>query len=209
MAFVGVPAINRASSELNTPIGSSIIIKLLADLQDQLVEAIEATVGRVGVSSPKDKQASEEAVEAWRSFPRSMPSYEAQLARIATVAASVGCEQAVTELMLRWLPPEQGAGLGGVAFQRSQFEWAKFAQRVKCLNQGYKMVGADKKGQAAIQSEEQRNMELVKSVICVVVRPWGEGLAAGREEGEVGGEAWAPVGGSTRIQARANARRCR
>ena len=196
MAFVGVPQINRASSELNTPIGSSIIIKLLADLQDQLIEAIEATVGRVGVSSPKDKQASPEAIEAWRSFPRSMPTYEPQLARIATVAASVGCEQAVTELMLRWLPPEQGAGLGGVAFQRSQFEWAKFAQRVKCLNQGHMMVGADKKGQAAIQAEEQRNIELVKSVICVVVRRSGGERGGGAAEAWRGGRVgWGRGGG--------------
>ena len=103
-------------------------------------------------------------MDAWRNFPRSMPGYEALLARVATVAASVGCEQAVTELMLRWLPPEQGAGLGGVAFQRSQFEWAKFAQRLKCMNMGSLMVGVDKKDRAAMQAEVQRLRSVVSAL---------------------------------------------
>jgi hypothetical protein len=161
--------VTRQTSETMTPIGASIIIKLLADLQNQLAEGIESRMMQFGVAGPK-VQPTAEALSEWRRFPRALPSYTQQLDRVATVAASVGCEQAVTELMLRWLPPEQGAGLGGVAFQRSQFEWAKFQQRLKCLNQGYQAVGADKKAQAAMQAEEQRNTELVKSIVCVLVR---------------------------------------
>ncbi|KAL1500108.1 hypothetical protein AB1Y20_012781 [Prymnesium parvum] len=176
----GVPPIARVGSDLITPVGSSIIIKLLADLQTQLVAAVDETVARVGVASPKTPP-TPEAIEEWRNFPLSMAGYKAQLSRLAAVAASVGCEQAVTELMLRWLPPEMGAMLGGVAFQRSQFEYGKFVERLKCLKLG--QSGNDKQ-QKAMQAEEQRNTELVKSVTAVVVCDVLEAILAPRPNRE-------------------------
>ena len=77
-----------------------------------------------------------ELVAAYRAFPNSEPFYSRALNRLAEVSAAAQCEQAVTELMLRWLPLAASAGLGGSAFVNSQFDFASFEKRLAGLADG-------------------------------------------------------------------------
>ena len=160
-----------------TPIASSIVIKSLADLQTQLAAEIDAHISAYPVPGPK-MAASPELIQAWRSFPRSCEWYTKHVSRLAAISASVNAEQAVAELVLQWLPPAFGSAQPGQAFLRSQFEFSKFSQRLRCLNVTLGMGGADRKELTAKQHEEARNIEADQIVVCVAVCDVLAGLLA-------------------------------
>ena len=91
------------------------------------------------------------------------------LTRLADISASVDAEQAVAELVLQWLPPSIGASQPGAAFSKSQFDFARFTQRLGCLHVAASAGGGNRKELIAKQEEEARNRELVQIVVCVAV----------------------------------------
>ena len=160
---------NQASSNAQvTPIASSIVIKSLSDLQTQLATEIDKQVAEFPVPAPKTA-ASAELVESWRRFPRSCEWYGKLIKRLAAVSASVSAEQAVAELTLQWLPPAFGSAQPGSAFLNSQFDFAKFAKRLECLNLTLGLGGGDRKELNAKQAEEARNLHVVQIVVCAAI----------------------------------------
>ena len=152
-----------------TPIASSTLIRTLGDLQERLAWSIDANILSHPPPGPKDKVPAE-TIAGWRSFPRSCDWYDRLVARIADISATVGAEQAVAELVLLWLPPAIGAGQPGAAFNRSQFDFAHFTGKLRCLSGTSGMGGvSDRKELAARQQEEARNAEVVSMVMCVAV----------------------------------------
>lgn len=158
----------QAASMSTAPIASSIVIKTLTDFQKLLADDIDKQVAANPVPGPKMK-ADEELVQSWRQFPRASDWYGKQVTRLANIASSVNAEQAVTELVLQWLPPAFGSAQPGQAFLRSQFGFDKFTKRLRCLTLTQMMGGSDRKEIAAKQAEEARNMETVQIVVCVAV----------------------------------------
>ena len=73
-------------------------------------------------------------------------------ARAAPRSATRGPSKAITELMLRWLPLNASAGLGGSAFVNSQFDFASFEKRLAGLT-GTAGFGTTPKEITAAQQE--------------------------------------------------------
>jgi hypothetical protein len=159
----------HASSVTVTPIASSVIIKSLTDMQSQLASAIDTHVAANPPPGPKAKDVSPELIEAWRQFPRSCDWYGKLLTRLADISASVDAEQAVAELVLQWLPPSIGASQPGSAFARSQFDFMRFTNRLKCLDVSSSFGGANRKEVKEKQDMEKRNMQMVEVVVCIAV----------------------------------------
>ena len=160
------PPLHKQDS-LVTPVSTSIVIKLLEELHANLASAIDKYAEWYPVPAPKQPTGAAELVAAWKAFPRCAPFYVPMLKRLAGVAASVNCEQAIAELVLQWLPPSAGAGMGGSAFMRSQFDFQNFQARINCVRPSF--ASSDRKEQAAKQAEESRNMEVVQMVVGMVV----------------------------------------
>ena len=160
------PPLHKQDS-LVTPVSTSIVIKLLEELHANLASAIDKYAEWYPVPAPKQPSGAAELVAAWKAFPRCAPFYVPMLKRLAGVAASVNCEQAIAELVLQWLPPSAGAGMGGSAFMRSQFDFQNFQARINCVRPSF--ASSDRKEQAAKQAEESRNMEVVQMVVGMVV----------------------------------------
>jgi hypothetical protein len=162
----------QAHSTRTAPIASSIVIKTLSDMQNQLAHAIDKHVSEHPAPGPKDR-APAELIRAWEQFPRSSEWYVKQVTRLANIAASVHAEQAVTELVLQWLPPAFGSAQPGQAFLRSQFGFERFTKQLRCLSLAQTIGGSERKEIpweiAARTAEEARNMETVQMVVCVAV----------------------------------------
>ena len=158
----------QAHSTSTAPIASSIVIKTLSDLQKQLAHAIDKHVSEHPAPGPKDR-APAELIQAWEQFPRSSECYVKQVKRLANIAASVHAEQAVTELVLQWLPPAFGSARPGQAFLRSQFGFERFTKQLRCLSLTQTNGGFERKEIAARTAEDVRHMETVQMVVCVAV----------------------------------------
>ena len=151
---------DRGSSYV-LPVGPSILISLLDEFHSELAAAFDAHVAAHGVpansgGAKATADASSEA--AWRAFPRSCAFYAPQIARLASVASCIKAEQMLTEVTLQWIPPSAGAATGA-AFSRSQFDFAHFQERLKCVSKEHRSPDAP------------RIIELVQTIVGVTVRP--------------------------------------
>ena len=179
----GGPAYPRSAQSMAiTPIASSVLIKSLSDMQSQLAKAIDAQVEAYPAPGPKAKDVPADVVKAWCGFPRSLDWYGKLLTRLADIAASVDGEQAMAELVLQWLPSSIGASQPGAAFQRSQFDFVKFSQRLHCVQVASAFGGSNRKEFAAKQDEQNRNEHLVQIVVCIAVCDVLAALLAPRPE---------------------------
>lgn len=148
---------DRGSSYV-LPVGPSILISLLDEFHTELAAAFDAHVAAHGVpgnSGAKPGAADSSTEAAWRAFPRSCAFYAPQIARLASVASCIKAEQMLTEVTLNWIP----SAATGAAFSRSQFDFAHFQQRLKCVSQ--------EQGQ---NPDAPRIIELVQMIVGVSVR---------------------------------------
>lgn len=152
---------DRGSSYV-LPVGPSILISLLDELHSELAAAFDAHVAAHGVpgnSGAKAAAADASSEAAWRAFPRSCAFYAPQIARLASVASCIKAEQMLTEVTLQWIPPSAGAATGA-AFSRSQFDFAHFQERLKCVSK-----------EPGRNVDAPRIIELVQTIVGVTVRP--------------------------------------
>ena len=144
--------------------GVGILVSLLDSLLSQLAKDLDAHIFTHGVPEAK-AVLDEQQLAAWRGFPRCCALYAAQLERLASVAASVQCEQLLCEIVLQWAPPGQAVGGGATPIARSQFDLVRFQERVRNL------VGRQTEGQLlAGQGSDVCITELAQSIMAIAVR---------------------------------------